>query len=145
MSELHDECGVIGLFSTDASVDIVEETYLSLYALQHRGQVGAGIAVNNNGTIIYHKDHGMIPEALPEKELTRLGQGNIKQGVMILSYAGIPIYLVSDYDMDQIYLTIIDCKCRNGESKSEISLWLASQPMEPELRKEINHHLEKIA
>ncbi|MBR6229580.1 MAG: hypothetical protein IKQ97_07580 [Eubacterium sp.] len=77
--------------------------------------------------------------------LTRLGQGNIKQGVMILSYAGIPIYLVSDYDMDQIYFTIIDSKCRNGESKTEISLWLASQPMEPELRKEINHHLDKIA
>ena len=72
MSELHDECGVIGVYSTDDTVDIVEETYLSLYALQHRGQVGAGIAVNNKGTITYYKDHGMIPEAWPEKELVRL-------------------------------------------------------------------------
>ncbi len=80
MSELHDECGVIGIYSTDSSVNIVEETYLSLYALQHRGQVGAGIAVSNNGDIIYHKDHGMIPEALPEKELLRLGNGQMALG-----------------------------------------------------------------
>ncbi len=80
MSELHDECGVFGIFSNDSSVDIVEETYLSLYALQHRGQIGAGIAVNNNGNIIYHKDFGMIPEALPEQELTRLGTGRIAIG-----------------------------------------------------------------
>ncbi len=80
MSELHDECGVIGVYSTDDTVDIVEETYLSLYALQHRGQVGAGIAVNNKGTITYYKDHGMIPEALPEKELVRLGNGQMALG-----------------------------------------------------------------
>ena len=80
MSELRDECGVFGIFSHDASVDIVEETYLSLYALQHRGQIGAGIAVNNGGKIIHHKDFGMIPEALPEKELTRLGNGQIAIG-----------------------------------------------------------------
>lgn len=80
MSELHDECGVFGIFTNDASVNIVEETYLSLYALQHRGQVGAGIAVNNNGNIIYHKDFGMIPEALPERELLRLGNGRIAIG-----------------------------------------------------------------
>lgn len=91
MSELHDECGVIGLFSTDPSVDIVEETYLSLYALQHRGQIGAGIAVNHNGTITYHKDHGMIPEALPEKELTRLGQGEIALGHVKYSSGGIQV------------------------------------------------------
>lgn len=80
MSELHDECGVFGIYSNDASVDIVEETYLSLYALQHRGQIGAGIAVNNNGKMIYHKDFGMIPEALPEQELLRLGNGQIAIG-----------------------------------------------------------------
>ena len=91
MSELHDECGVIGLYSTDPSVDIVEETYLSLYALQHRGQVGAGIAVNHNGTITYYKDHGMIPEALPEKELARLGNGQISLGHVKYSSGGMQV------------------------------------------------------
>ena len=88
MSELHDECGVIGIFKKDDNVDIVEETYLSLYALQHRGQIGAGIAVNKNGKIIYHKDHGMIPEALPEKELSRLGNGNMALGHVKYSAGG---------------------------------------------------------
>lgn len=80
MSELRDECGVFGIYKNDADMDIVEETYLALYALQHRGQIGAGIAVNNGGSISYHKDLGMIPEALPESELSRLGNGNIALG-----------------------------------------------------------------
>ncbi len=80
MSELHDECGVFGIYKNDEEIDIVEETYLALYALQHRGQIGAGIAVNNGGKMTYYKDHGMIPEALPEAELNRLGTGSIALG-----------------------------------------------------------------
>ena len=80
MSELHDECGVFGIFKNDDDLNIVEETYLALYSLQHRGQVGAGIAVNNKGKIVYHKDYGMIPEALPESELARLGNCRIALG-----------------------------------------------------------------
>ncbi len=80
MSELHDECGVFGIFKSDKSTDIVEETYLALYALQHRGQIGAGIAVNDGGNIKYYKGFGMIPEALPEKELLRLGNGKMALG-----------------------------------------------------------------
>ena len=80
MSELHDECGVFGIYSNDGDMNIVEETYLAMYTLQHRGQVGAGIAVNNNGNMVYHKDFGMIPEALPETEVSRLGNGNIALG-----------------------------------------------------------------
>ena len=80
MSKLRDECGVFGIYKYDSNTDIVEETYLALYALQHRGQVGAGIAVNDNGKMVHYKDFGMIPEALPEKELVRLGNGNIALG-----------------------------------------------------------------
>ena len=80
MSELHDECGVFGIYKNDSELDIVEETYLALYALQHRGQIGAGIAVNDGGTIRHHKDFGMIPEALPEKELHRLKNGDMAIG-----------------------------------------------------------------
>ncbi len=80
MAELHDECGVFGIYKNNAETDIVEETYLALYSLQHRGQVGAGIAVNNEGNIVHYKDFGMIPEALPEKELLRLGNGKMAVG-----------------------------------------------------------------
>ena len=80
MSELHDECGVFGIFKNDENLDIVEETYLALYALQHRGEVGAGIAVNDNGKMVYYKDFGVVPEALPERELARLKNGQIALG-----------------------------------------------------------------
>lgn len=78
--KLHDECGVFGIYKNSESINIVDETYLALYALQHRGQAGAGIAVNNNGTMVHYKDLGMIPEAIPEAELSRLGNGNIALG-----------------------------------------------------------------
>ncbi len=80
MSELHDECGVFGIYKNQEPIDIADETYLALYALQHRGQIGAGIAVNQGGKMTYYKDLGMIPEALPEKELQRLGEGEIALG-----------------------------------------------------------------
>lgn len=80
MSELHDECGVFGIYKNDEEMNIADETYLALYALQHRGQIGAGIAVNDNGTMKHYKDFGMIPEALPEAELNRLGNGKIALG-----------------------------------------------------------------
>ena len=45
--KIHDECGVFGIFGNDTT-DIIDETYLALYALQHRGTLGAGIAINDN-------------------------------------------------------------------------------------------------
>lgn len=86
--KLHDECGVFGIYKNDDDINIVDETYLALYALQHRGQVGAGIAVNNDGTMVHYKDFGMIPEALPESELSRLGNGNIALGHVKYSSGG---------------------------------------------------------
>ena len=53
--------------------------YYGLYALQHRGQESAGIAVNNNGYIDYHKDLGLAHEVFDDKMLNRL-RGNIGIG-----------------------------------------------------------------
>lgn len=75
----HDECGVFGIFG-NKDIDIVDETYLALYALQHRGTVGAGIAVNDNGNMNVIKGYGVIPEALPEKDLSRLKAAKIAVG-----------------------------------------------------------------
>ncbi len=77
--KLHDECGVFGIFG-NKNIDIVDETYLALYALQHRGTVGAGIAVNDNGNMNVIKGYGVVPEALPEKELSRLKSAKIAVG-----------------------------------------------------------------
>ena len=40
--KLNEECGVFGVFSRDERVNVVDETYMGLYALQHRGQESFG-------------------------------------------------------------------------------------------------------
>ena len=77
--KIHDECGVFGIFGNDTT-DIIDETYLALYALQHRGTLGAGIAINDNGNMNVVKGFGVVPEALPEKELSRLKKAKIALG-----------------------------------------------------------------
>lgn len=75
-----EECGVFGIYKSDENIDIVGEVYNALYTLQHRGQEGAGIAVNNNGEIKCVKNQGMVSEALPAKALKNLGGGKIAIG-----------------------------------------------------------------
>lgn len=75
----HEECGLYGIYDRDG-LDVVEQTCIALYALQHRGQESAGIAVYNNGTVTSHKDLGLVAEVFPNKTLKRLGTGTIAMG-----------------------------------------------------------------
>ncbi len=76
---LNEDCGVFGIYNND-NLDIVEETYLALLSLQHRGQAGAGLAVNKDGEIKCLKDVGLVSEALNQKNLEKLPEGNIAIG-----------------------------------------------------------------
>ncbi|MDP4093635.1 MAG: amidophosphoribosyltransferase [Bacillota bacterium] len=69
--ELHDECGVFGIYDQE-SHDVARLTYYALYALQHRGQESAGIAVNDDGTILYHKDMGLVSEVFNDVIMNHL-------------------------------------------------------------------------
>ncbi len=75
----HEECGLFGIYDPDRQ-GVVDETYLALYALQHRGQESAGIAVNDDGVISFHKDVGLVPEVFAENTLKELGDGTIAVG-----------------------------------------------------------------
>ena len=70
-NKLNEECGVFGLFSKD-NLDVAKLTYYALFALQHRGQESTGIAVNDDGTIIYYKDMGLVPEVFNDTVLEQL-------------------------------------------------------------------------
>ncbi|MBP7401756.1 MAG: amidophosphoribosyltransferase [Clostridia bacterium] len=73
MKDLHDECGVFGILDTEGKRDDTARlTYLGLFALQHRGQDSAGIAINTNGTLFCHKDTGLVVEAFNEMTLNML-------------------------------------------------------------------------
>ena len=76
---LKEECGVFGVYNKDGEMDAAQTIYYGLYALQHRGQESCGIAVNDNGTIIYHKDLGTVPDVFNQTMLDHL-QGNIGVG-----------------------------------------------------------------
>jgi amidophosphoribosyltransferase len=71
MDKLKDECGVFGMFNRDDH-DVARNCYYGLYALQHRGQESVGIAVNDEGTILYHKDMGLLPEVFNDVILNHL-------------------------------------------------------------------------
>ena len=44
--ELHEECGVFGVYDFDGN-DVSSTIYYGLFALQHRGQESCGIAVSD--------------------------------------------------------------------------------------------------
>ena len=66
---LQDECGVFGVFGHEEAATL---TYLGLYALQHRGQEGAGIVVNNNGQLKAHRGIGRVSDVFKPHKLARL-------------------------------------------------------------------------
>ena len=62
-------CGVFGAFSPDGK-KVLEDVYLGLYALQHRGQEAAGVAWTNvSGGISSRKGNGLVHLALDQADL----------------------------------------------------------------------------
>ena len=64
-----DECGVFGVFGNP---DAATLTYLGLYALQHRGQEGAGIVRSDDGQLIAHRGVGLVSDVFKPHKLARL-------------------------------------------------------------------------
>ncbi len=84
--KLNEECGVFGVYNNNG-FDTARMTYYGLFALQHRGQESAGIAVNNNGTILYRKEMGMVSDIFDDYVLDYL-KGHSAIGHVRYSTAG---------------------------------------------------------
>ncbi|MDF1617051.1 amidophosphoribosyltransferase [Petrocella sp. FN5] len=69
--KLKEECGVFGVYNNN-EFDTSRMVYYGLFALQHRGQESAGIAINNNGTIVYRKEMGMVADIFDDNVLDYL-------------------------------------------------------------------------
>ncbi len=82
----HEECGVFGIFAPGE--DVARLTYLGLFALQHRGQEGCGIAVLKDGALQHHKALGLVNEVFSEDILTKLGTGQAAIGHVRYSTTG---------------------------------------------------------
>jgi len=73
----HDECGIIGIFAPNE--DVARMAYFRLYALQHRGQEAAGIAVSDGVMARVHKDVGLVWQVFTPQSLAPL-QGHYAIG-----------------------------------------------------------------
>jgi amidophosphoribosyltransferase len=63
-------CGVFGVYAPGQAVSHL--TYLGLYALQHRGQEAAGMAVSDGSTITVVKETGLVSNAFDDRTLAAL-------------------------------------------------------------------------
>lgn len=86
---IHEECGVFGAFcKNEPDENIASTIYYGLYALQHRGQEGCGIVVNDDGVFSSYKDIGLVSDVFTEETLSRLPKGNIAIGHVRYSTTG---------------------------------------------------------
>jgi len=67
---LHEECGLFGVYGP--GLDVARLTYFGLFALQHRGQESAGIAISDGRSISLHKNMGLVAEVFDEDTLDKM-------------------------------------------------------------------------
>jgi amidophosphoribosyltransferase len=63
-------CGLFGIHSAER--DVARVTYFGLFALQHRGQESAGIAVSDAGRLTALRDMGLVTQVFDEQKLRGL-------------------------------------------------------------------------
>jgi amidophosphoribosyltransferase len=82
--KLREECGVVAIYGHPEASKLA---YLSLYALQHRGQESAGIAASNGEQLQLHKAMGLVSDIFTADALARL-PGSLAIGHTRYSTAG---------------------------------------------------------
>ena len=65
-----DACGVFGVWAPGE--EVAKLTYFGLYALQHRGQEAAGMAVSDGSAVVVYKDLGLVAQVFDEPILGAL-------------------------------------------------------------------------
>jgi amidophosphoribosyltransferase len=84
-----DACGVFGVWAPGE--EVAKLTYFGLYALQHRGQESAGIAVSNGRQILVYKDMGLVSQVFDESTLESL-KGSVAIGHARYSTTGSSVW-----------------------------------------------------
>ncbi len=95
---LRDECGVFGVFGHPEAAKLI---YLGLYALQHRGQEGAGIVCADKGVLSAHRGVGLVSDVFKPHKLARVsgdrGIGHVRYSTFGTSILKNVQPLVVDY------------------------------------------------
>jgi len=85
-----DACGVFGVWAPHE--EVAKLTYFGLYALQHRGQESAGIAVSKGSQIVVFKDMGLVSQVFNEATLDSLGNAHLAIGHCRYSTTGASVW-----------------------------------------------------
>ena len=90
-----DACGVFGVWAPHE--EVAKLTYFGLYALQHRGQESAGIAVSKStargSQIMVYKDMGLVSQVFNEATLESLGNAHLAVGHCRYSTTGASVWM----------------------------------------------------
>ena len=81
-------CGVFGLYSRQLAGELAQRTYFGLYALQHRGQESASIAVSDGERTVAMRDMGLVSQVFDAGRLAALEDGHIALGHVRYSTTG---------------------------------------------------------
>ncbi|MDE6614273.1 MAG: amidophosphoribosyltransferase [Clostridia bacterium] len=84
---IKEECGIFGIYDKSNLGNIANQVYFGLFALQHRGQEAAGIAVNRDREITLVKNMGLVSEVFNDNNLSHL-QGELAIGHVRYSTTG---------------------------------------------------------
>ena len=87
--EPREECGVFGVWAPGE--DVANLTYYGLYALQHRGQESAGIAVSDGHRTVVFKELGLVSQVFDEQTLSSL-RGHLAVGHCRYSTTGSSVW-----------------------------------------------------
>jgi amidophosphoribosyltransferase len=92
------ECGVFGVYNHPEAARLI---YLGLYALQHRGQEGAGIVCSDEGALTAHRGVGLVADIFKPHKLARIkgnrGIGHVRYSTFGASNLKNVQPLIADY------------------------------------------------
>lgn len=81
---INEECGVFGIWGHEKAAEL---TYYGLHSMQHRGQEGAGIVVNDGMELKAHKGLGLVNDVFKHASFSEL-TGNVAVGHVRYSTQG---------------------------------------------------------
>ncbi len=84
MDRLQEKCAVVGVFNIE---NASKYAYLSLFAMQHRGQEASGISSSDKNRLFTIKDRGLVTSVFDDNKLSKL-KGSIAVGHNRYSTAG---------------------------------------------------------
>ncbi|MDR3051243.1 MAG: amidophosphoribosyltransferase [Oscillospiraceae bacterium] len=70
--QMEEACGVFGIYDPTRKLHVADSAYYALYALQHRGQESAGIAVADGQNVRHYRGKGLAAEVFDEDILATL-------------------------------------------------------------------------